>query len=65
MTSKERTPTSYLTDDWSGKPPGGDNASGVTETPDYEYGVPYRAPEVEHEDWGGQGSENPGGGKFR
>jgi hypothetical protein len=29
--SKERTPTSYLTDDWSGTPPGGTNASGVEE----------------------------------
>jgi hypothetical protein len=31
---RERSPTSYLQDDWGMKPPGGDNASGVTETPD-------------------------------
>jgi hypothetical protein len=50
--AKERNPLSYLSDDWSGKPPGGDNASGVTETPDYDLAVPGRADMPEHEEWG-------------
>jgi hypothetical protein len=50
--SKERTPTSYLEDDWGMTPPGGTNASGAEKTPNYEYGNPYRAPMPETEDWG-------------
>jgi hypothetical protein len=49
--SKERGITDYLKDDWSGTPPGGTNASGVDETPNYDESVPYRSPMPEHKDW--------------
>src|SRR5258708_1020034 len=55
--SKERGPTDYLKDDWGMTPPGGTNASGVDETPDYDHNIPARAPMLEHSarGWGEDG----------
>jgi hypothetical protein len=47
-----RSPTDYLSDDWGMTPPGGTNASGVDETPNYEDGNPFRAKMPEHPEWG-------------
>lgn len=39
------------------------NASGAdSDAEDSQYNVPYRAPSPETPEWGGQGSETPGGG---
>jgi hypothetical protein len=59
----ERSPTSYLQDDWSGKPPGGDNASGVSETPDGPApSVPFTQDAPLNPDWGMLGEGRGGFG---
>jgi hypothetical protein len=50
--TKPRGPLDYLSDDWGMKPPGGTNASGVDETPDYEQNIQGRAAMPEHPEWG-------------
>jgi hypothetical protein len=51
--AKERTPTSYLEDSWGMDPPGGTNASGAGETPDYPApSVPYNQDAPLNEEWG-------------
>jgi hypothetical protein len=48
-----RSPTDYLKDDWGMTPPGGTNASGVTETPDGPApSVPYNQDAPLNEEWG-------------
>jgi hypothetical protein len=63
--TKQRGLTDYV-NDWNMPDQSGDsrkNASGADSSGgDYEYGVPYRQESPPSPEWGGQGSENPGGG---
>jgi hypothetical protein len=53
LMSKDRSPTDYLSDSWGMDPPGGTNASGAGETPDYPApSVPYNQDAPLNEEWG-------------